>query len=165
MIAEYHLACITRGSAVTSPILPAEIEERLPPIGDYAPPDDHTGVTDVRVQDNWAPTLRVAVWCHCLDMSVGDQQSVNSLVRSRHQQGDLLAYFLGPRMAWKLMFEDIITQVLKENRQRLDLRRSKAIASLCSSNQRRITLQQEIDVTTDARDVSPNSPEGREMDA
>ena len=47
MIAEYHLACVTRGSAVTSPIVPTEIKECLPPIGDYAPLDDHTGVTDV----------------------------------------------------------------------------------------------------------------------
>ena len=165
MIAEYHLACITRGSAVTSPILLAEIEERLPSIGDYAPPDDHMGVTDVRVRDNWARTLRVTVWCHCLDMSVGDQVSMNSLVRSRHQQGDLLAYFLGPGMAWKLTLEDVVTQVLKENRQLLGMRRSKAIASLHSSNERRIMLQQEIDVATDARDVSPNSPEGHQMDA
>ena len=160
MIAEYHLACITQGSTVSSPILPAEIEERLPSIGDYAPPDDHTGVTDVQVWDNWAWTLHVVVWCHRLDMSVSDQASTNSLVRSHHQQGDLLAYFLGPGMAWKLMFEDVVTQVLKENRQLLGIRRSKAIASLHSSNERRITLQQEIDITTDAWDVSPNSPEG-----
>ena len=46
MIAEYHLACITRGSLVTSPILPGELEERLLPITGYAPPEDHTGITD-----------------------------------------------------------------------------------------------------------------------
>ena len=158
MITEYHFTCITRGSTVTSPILPAEIEERLPSIGDYAPPDDHMGVTDVRVWDNWARTLHVAV---CLDMSVGDQESANSLVRSHHQQGDLLAYFLGLGMAWQLMFEDVVTQVLRENCRHLDVRRSKVITSLHSCNQRHITLQQEIDVTTDARDVSPNSPEGQ----
>ena len=38
MIAEYHMACMTRGSAVTSPILPRELVERLPPLADYAPP-------------------------------------------------------------------------------------------------------------------------------
>ena len=52
MIAEYHLACITRGSPVTSPILPGELEERFLPLTDYAPPEDRVGVTDVRVQDN-----------------------------------------------------------------------------------------------------------------
>ena len=115
MIAEYHLACITRGSPVTSPILPRELEERLPPIAGYTPPEDHMGVTDVRVWDNWARTLCVAMWCHCLDMAVGDRESSNSLVRSRHQLGSILAYFLGPRTAWKLTFEDVVTQVLREN--------------------------------------------------
>ena len=40
MIAEYHMACMTRGSPVTSPIVPRELEERLPPLADYAPPED-----------------------------------------------------------------------------------------------------------------------------
>ena len=47
MIAEYHLACVTRGSAVTSPILPGELEERLPPLAEYLPPEDRMGATDV----------------------------------------------------------------------------------------------------------------------
>ena len=46
---------------VTSPILPAEIEEHLPSIGEYAPLEEHTGITDIQVRDNWARTLRVAV--------------------------------------------------------------------------------------------------------
>ena len=40
MIAEYHMACVTRGSPVTSPIVPRELEERLPPLADYTPPED-----------------------------------------------------------------------------------------------------------------------------
>ena len=115
MIAEYHLACVTRGSPVTSPILPMELEERLPPIADYAPLEDRMGITDVRVQDNWAWTLRVAVWCYRLDMAVNDRDSSNSLARSRHQRGDILAYFLGPGTVWRLTFEDVVTQVLREN--------------------------------------------------
>ena len=97
-------------------------------------------------------------------MAVSDRESSNSLVRSRHQWGDLLAYFLGPGMAWKLTFEDVVTHVLWENCRHLDMKRSKAITSLHSCNQRRITLQQEIDTTADARDISPDSPKGREMD-
>ena len=143
---------------VTSPILPMEIEECLPPIGDYVPPEDHTGVTDIRVRDNWARTLQVAMWCHRLDMAV------NSLARSRHQRGDILAYFLGPGTAWKLTFEDVVTQVLRENRRHLDTKQSKALTSLCSCNQRQIMLHQEIDATEEAQDVTPDSPEGREMD-
>ena len=57
MMAEYHMACMTRGSAVTSPILPRELAKRLPSLADYAPPEDQSGATDVWVRDHWARTL------------------------------------------------------------------------------------------------------------
>ena len=57
MIAEYHMACMARGSMVTSPILPRELVECLPPLADYTPPKDRSGSTDVRVRDHWARTL------------------------------------------------------------------------------------------------------------
>ena len=83
MIAEYHMACITRGSAVTSPIVPRDLAERLLPLADYAPPEDQSGATDVRVRDHWARTLRVAVLCHRLDMALSEEPgSSRSLVRS-----------------------------------------------------------------------------------
>ena len=56
MIAEYHMACMTRGSPVTSPIVPRELK-RLPPLADYAPPEDRSGATDIRVRDHRARTL------------------------------------------------------------------------------------------------------------
>ena len=115
MIAEYHMACMTRGSSVTSPIIPGELEEHLPSLVSYAPLEDHMGSTDVRVWDHWAWTLRVAIWCHRLDMAVSNPDSSKSLIRSCHQMGSLLAYFLGPGTAWKLTFEDVVTQVLQEN--------------------------------------------------
>ena len=40
MISEYHMACMTRGPPVTSPILPGELEDRLPPLTDYTSPED-----------------------------------------------------------------------------------------------------------------------------
>ena len=46
MIVEYHMACMTRGSPVTSPLVPGELKERLPPLTNYAPPKDHSSVTD-----------------------------------------------------------------------------------------------------------------------
>ena len=52
MIFEYHMACVTRGSPVTSPILPRVIEDRLPPLTDYTLPADRSGVTNVRVRDH-----------------------------------------------------------------------------------------------------------------
>ena len=57
MITEYHMACVTRGSPVTSPIVPRGLEEHLLPLADYAPPEDWSGATDVRVRDHWARTL------------------------------------------------------------------------------------------------------------
>ena len=160
MIAEYHMACMTRGSPVTSPILPGELEERLPSLTGYAPPEDRTGSTDVRVRDHWAQTLRVAVWWHRLDMAVSDPDSSKSLVRSRHWMGSLLAYFLGPGTAWRLTFKDVVTQVLRENQQLLDTKRNKAAASLHNCSQRRAMLCQEIDATTVALEMAANTPQG-----
>ena len=159
MIAEYHMACVTRGSPVTSPILPGELEEHLPSLAIYAPPEDRTGSTD-----HWDQTLRVAVWCHRLDMVVSDPDSSKFLVRSRHWMGSLLAYFLGPGTAWRLTFEDVVTQVLQENRQLLDTKRDKAAASLHNCSQRRATLHREIDATTVALEMTTNTPNGRETD-
>ena len=135
MIAEYHMACVTRGSVVTSPILPRELTERLPPLADYAPPEDQTGTTDVRVRDHWARTLRVAVLCHRLDMTLRQEPgSSRTLVRSRHCCGDLLAYFLSPGTTWELHFEDVVAQVLKENRRHLETKRAKVVTSLMNCN-------------------------------
>ena len=129
MISEYHMACITRGSPVTSPILPGEIEDRLLPLTDYALPEDRSGATDIRVWDHQARTLRVAVWFHWLDMALSEEPATSgSLVRTRHGLGCLLAYFLGPETAWELQFEDVITQVLKEN-QRHNKKRCTDVAS------------------------------------
>ena len=63
MIAKYHLACATRGSKTTSPILPEVVEQYLPPLVDYAHPGC-TGLTDVRVRDHKARSLHVGVWLH-----------------------------------------------------------------------------------------------------
>ena len=148
MIMEYHMACMTRGSTVTSPTLPRELAERLPPLADYAPPEDQSGSTDVWVRDHWARTLRVAVLCHRLDMALSEEPgSSRSLVRSRHHCGDLLAYFLGPGTAWELRFEDVVTQVLKENRTHVETKRAKAATSLGSCNKRRTDLRTEFDAT------------------
>ena len=151
MIAEYHMACVTRGSAVTSPLLPRELAERLPPLADYAPPEDQTGTTDVRIRDNWARILRVAVLCHQLDMALRQEPGYSrTLVRSRHRCGDLLAYFLSPGTAWELHFEDMVTQVLKENRRHHKTKRAKVVTSLADCNRRRTDLHKEFDSTSEA---------------
>ena len=56
MIAEYHLACATRGSMTMSPILQEAVEHYLPLLEDYAWPGS-TGITDVRVCDHKSHSL------------------------------------------------------------------------------------------------------------
>ena len=63
MIAEYHLACATRGSTTMSPILPEAVEQYLPPLVDYTRPGG-TGITNVRVHDHKSRSLHIAVWLH-----------------------------------------------------------------------------------------------------
>ena len=60
MIAEYHLACATRGSTTASPILPEAVEQYLPLLVDYAHPGG-TSITDVKVRDHKSHSLCVGV--------------------------------------------------------------------------------------------------------
>ena len=78
MISDYHTACVINGSSTTSPIPSEEIEEKLPPLVNYTYPAG-TGIMDVRVQDNKAKSLRVAVWLHQLDMSLSPEEDASSL--------------------------------------------------------------------------------------
>ena len=120
MISEYHMACVTRGSLVTSPILPRVIEDKLPPLTGYALPEDRLGLTDVRVWDHQARTLWVAIWLHRLDMALSKEPAASgSLVQARHSLDHLLAYFLAPGTAWGLQFKDVVDQVLWENRKQM----------------------------------------------
>ena len=165
MISEYHKACVTRGPLVTSPILPGELEDCLPPLADYASPEDRSGATDVRVRDHRARTLRVAVWCHRLDMALSEEPATTgSLIMSRHRLGRLLAYFLGPGTAWELQFEDVVTQVLKENRRHVEKKRTDAASSLRKCNNWRTKLRTEFDATSQAMEVITDAPSSREME-
>ena len=165
MISEYHMACVTRGSLVTSPILPGEIEDRLPPLTDYAPSEDRSGVINIRVWDHQARTLRVAVWLHRLDMALSEEPTTSgSLVRTRHGLGHLLAYLLGPRTAWELQFEDVINQVLKENQRHNEKKCTDATSSLRKCHNRRTKLHDEFDAVSQAMEVITDTPSSREME-
>ena len=96
-------------------------------------------------------------------MVVSDLNSSRSLIKARHQMGFLLAYFLGPRTAWRLTFKDVVTQILRENCQRLDAQRNEAATSLHRCNQRQASLHWEIDAVAVAQELTANTPEGREL--
>ena len=165
MISEYHMACVTRGSPVTSPILPGVIKDRLPPLTDYALPEDRLGVTDVRVQDHQARTLRVAVWLHRLDMALSEEPAASgSLVWARNSLGCLFAYFLAPGTAWGLQFEDVIDQVLRENRRHNERKRNESTSSLQKCLNRQTELCDEFDAVSKTMEVITNGRSHREME-
>ena len=165
MISEYHMACVTRGPLVTSPILPGELEDCLLPLTDYASPEDRSGATDVRVRDHRARTLWVAVWCHQLDMALSEEPAASgSLVRTRHHLGHLLAYFLGPGTAWKLQFEDVVTQVLKENQRHIKKKCTDASSSLWKCNNQRTKLHNEFDAVSQTMEMITDAPSSQEME-
>ena len=165
MISEYHMACMTRGSPVTSPILPRVIKDRLPPLMDYALPEDRLGVTDVRVRDHQARTLRVAVWLHRLDMALSEEPAApRSLVRARHRIRCLLAYFLGPRTTWGLQFKDVIDQVLRENKRHNERKHTESTSSLWKCRNRRTKLCNKFDAVSKTMEVITDTPSHREME-
>ena len=156
MIAKYHMACVTRGAPVTSPILPGVIEDKLPPLAGYAPPENRLGVTDIRVRDHWTKTLRVAIWIHRLDMALSREPATSgSLVWARHSLGCLLAYFLAPWTAWGLRFKDVVGQVLLENRKHNERRWNEASSSLRKCLSRRTKLHDELDAVNKTLEVAP----------
>ena len=159
------MACVTRGPLVTSPILPEELEDRLLPLTDYASPEDQSGATDVRVRDHRARTLRVAVWCHRLDMALSEEPAASgSLIRTRHRLGRLLAYFLGPGTAWELQFEDVVTQILKENRRHIEKKCTDAASSLQKCNNWWTKLRTKFNAVSQAMEVITDAPSCREME-
>ena len=165
MISEYHMACVTRGSQVTSPILPNIIEDKLPPVAGYALPEDRSGVTNVQVRDHQAKTLWVAVWLHRLDMALsGEPLASGSLVQARHSLGHLLTYFLAPATAWGLQFQDVVDQVLWENRKQNKRRCNESSSSLRKCHSRRSKLRDEFDAVSKTMEVTTDGWAHKEME-
>ena len=90
--------------------------------------------------------------------------SSGSLVRSRHQLGNLLAYFLGPGTAWELQFEDVVTQVLKENQRHVKTKCTKVATSLGKCNKWRTDLCVEFDAILEAMQMVTDGASGRELE-
>ena len=164
MISKYHMACVTRGSPVTSPILPRVIQDRLPPLTDYALPEDRSGGTDIRVWDHQARTLWVAVWLHRLDMALSEEPAASVMVRAQHSPRCLLAYFLAPGTAWSLQFKDVIDHVLRENRRHNKRKCNESTSSLQKCCNRRTKLCGEFDAVSKTMEVLTDAPSCREME-
>ena len=159
------MACVTRGFPVTSPILPGVIEDKLPPLTGYALPEDRLGVTDVRVWDHQARTLRVAIWLHRLDMALSEEPVASgSLARARHSLGRLLAYFLAHGTTWGLQFEDVVDQVLRENRKQNERKRNESSSSLRKCRSRRTKLWDEFDAVSKTMEAITDGWSRREME-
>ena len=113
-ISEYQLACVTRGTKYCAPLLPEEIEAKLPPLADYLV-SDRRAVVDVHPKDNRSRALRVAIWLHSLDQNlVGGEAAAASLHLSDHRKGSLLNHFLSPGMSY-LRTEDVFARAVKDN--------------------------------------------------
>ena len=144
MIAEYHLACATKGSMTMNLILPEAVEQYLPLLVDYARPGG-TGITDVRVHDHKSRSLHIVVWLHQVDMSLSwEREALESLVQSRHVRGPLLSYLLAPGTG-NLRFEEVVTRVVQENWETHERVKERFRSSLNSSRCQWAKLLQELD--------------------
>ena len=111
---EYQLACITRGTKYCAPLLPEEIEAKLPPLADYLA-SDRCAVVDVRPKDNRSRALRVTIWLHSLDQNlVGGEDAAASLHLGDHRKGSLLNHFLSPGTSY-LRTEDVFAHAVEDN--------------------------------------------------
>ena len=75
-----------------------------------------------------------------------------------------MAYFLSPGTAWELRFEDVVTQVLKENQRHVEKKRTKVVTSLGKCNKQWTDLRVEFDTTSEAMQVVTNAASGRELE-
>ena len=149
MIAEYHLTSSAQVLSSLCLVLPEAAKPLLPPIRSYMPSVAFEGTQDVRVLDR-AKTLRVAVWLHQLDMSVGgDEMASETLEASQHSLGPLLESFLAPTTS-NLSFQEVIDCVLHENRRDAQRR-------LDDLRARHAHIHQELDELTQAHKEAEKS--------
>ena len=75
-----------------------------------------------------------------------------------------MAYFLGPGTAWELRFEDMVTQVLKENQRHVEAKRTKVATSLRNCNKQRTDLHVEFNAMSEAMQMVTDGASGRELE-
>ena len=147
----------------TSPILPKAIEQYLPPLVDYVGPSS-TGLTDVRVHDHKARSLRVGVWLHQMDMTLSwEKEALESLVQLRHSKGLLLSYLLAPRTG-NLRFEEVVNRVLQENHKEHQRANKKSASLLNRSLSRRARLLEELNELSKRLEAAKDKKVQKEID-
>ena len=148
MIPDYHLTCLSQGSSCISLVLPDAAKDLLPPIEEYLADDSFQGTRDLRVKGK-AKTLWVAVWLHRLDMAAAEDGTASlSLDVAWHSRGPLLEFLLAPQKS-SLMFEEVIQQVLAENRYKTE-------SSLDNVQKLRAQLQRELENLSQACRAEPD---------
>ena len=75
-----------------------------------------------------------------------------------------MAYFLSPRTAWELRFEDVVTQVLKENQRHIEKKCTDVASSLQKCNKQWTNLRVEFDATSEAMQVVASTASGKELE-
>ena len=75
-----------------------------------------------------------------------------------------MAYFLGPRTAWELQFEDVVTQVLKENWRHIEKKCTDVFSSLHKCNNWQTKLHNEFDVMSQTMEMVTDAPSTQEME-
>ena len=75
-----------------------------------------------------------------------------------------MAYFLGPGTAWELQFEDVVTQVLKENVKHIEKRCTDVASSLRRCNKWQTKLHTEFDATSEAMQMVTDASSSQEME-
>ena len=78
-----------------------------------------------------------------------------SLVQVWHSLGHLLTYFLAPGTIWGLRSEDVVNQVLLENRKHNERRQNESSSSLRKCLSWRIKLHDELDAISKTLEVAP----------
>ena len=100
-----------------------------------------------------------------LDMALSEEPAASgSLVWARHSLGCLLAYFLVPGTTWGLQFEDVIDQVLRENRRHNERKCNESTSSLQKCHNRRTKLRDEFDAVSKTMEVITDAQSRREME-
>ena len=146
-LTEYHLTASVRPYSSVNPILPKEIDKRLPNITEYMPSEAEFTSSDVRLKDAKAAVLRLAAWLHRVWMyHATDQDTAQSQRHEDHQVGPLLQYFLAPGCV-PVTSNKVIDRVLNENLKDAHSQLQECKAELRKLRDRLKDLQEVLDET------------------